>query len=94
MYASLVGINAYHQPGVEAGKKAAGGGAGAAEEDPGAARRQQGQAHDRDEIAAAIGAADEIEHVYKILEHAAANPDHGITRTEGATPFAATYGRA
>jgi hypothetical protein len=25
LYASLVGINAYHQPGVEAGKKAAGG---------------------------------------------------------------------
>ena len=47
-----------------------------------------------DEIAQAIGAADDVEHVYKILEHAAANPDHGITRTEGATPFAATYGRA
>src|SRR5581483_156044 len=25
LYASLIGINAYHQPGVEAGKKAAGG---------------------------------------------------------------------
>ena len=36
--------------------------------------------------------ADDVEHVYKILEHAAANPDHGVSRTDGATPFSATYG--
>jgi glucose-6-phosphate isomerase len=35
IYASLVGVNAYHQPGVEAGKKAAG--------NPRAPRRQQEQ---------------------------------------------------
>ncbi len=47
-----------------------------------------------DEIAQKIGAADDVEHVYKILEHVAANPDHGVVRSEGSSPFTATYGRA
>ena len=46
-----------------------------------------------DEIALAIGAADEAETVFHILEHLAANPDRGIRRTAGATPTAARYGR-
>ena len=46
-----------------------------------------------DDIAKKIGADDEIEHVFKVLEHAAANPDHGVVRAEGRSPFAATYSR-
>jgi glucose-6-phosphate isomerase len=90
LYASLVNINAYHQPGVEAGKKAAT-----------AVLALQGKilAHLRasksaltaEAVADGIGARDEAETVFKILEHAAANPDHGLTRTPGKTPFAATY---
>jgi glucose-6-phosphate isomerase len=94
LYASLVGINAYHQPGVEAGKKAAGAVLALQAKTLKLLAEQKGKRLTVDEIADKIGAADDIEHVYKILEHAAANPDHGVTRTEGATPFSATYGRA
>jgi glucose-6-phosphate isomerase len=93
LYASLVGINAYHQPGVEAGKKAATAVLTLQKKILALLADGKGK-RTADEIAQAIGAVDDVEHVYKILEHAAANPDHGITRTEGATPFAATYGRA
>ncbi len=66
LYASLVNINAYHQPGVEAGKKAAGAvitlqkkvqaflAANADETSP-------------EKIANAIGATEQIETVYAIL---------------------------
>jgi len=93
-YASLVGINAYHQPGVEAGKKAATAVLALQKNILALLGEKRGQALGLDEIAQAIGARDEIETVYKILEHAAANPDHGITRTDGDTPFSAKYGRA
>ena len=33
----------------------------------------------------------QAETVWKILEHAAANPDHGVVKTVGKTPFDATY---
>lgn len=92
-YASLVGINAYHQPGVEAGKKAAGAVLALQQRILALLGERKGQALGVDEIAAAIGAADEAEHVFKILEHAAANPDHGVVRVEGKTPFSATYRR-
>ncbi len=89
-YGSLVNINAYHQPGVEAGKKAAA-----------SVLTLQGKILARlkdhksgetaDQIAAAIGAADEAETVWKILEHLAANPDHGVVRAASKTPFDCTY---
>src|SRR5207237_5718926 len=72
-YASLVNINAYHQPGVEAGKKAA----GAVIELQGKLlarmRAEKGRSHTAEELAAAIGAADEVENVFKVLEHLAVN---------------------
>jgi glucose-6-phosphate isomerase len=70
LYASLININAYHQPGVEAGKKAA-----AAVLDLQnrvvAALGAEGKTADR--IAEEIGAADSVETVYLLLEHLAAN---------------------
>ncbi|MGH7806259.1 MAG: glucose-6-phosphate isomerase [Candidatus Binatia bacterium] len=83
LYASLVDINAYHQPGVEAGKKAAtavlelqgrvvahlrGGGSGTAEA-----------------IAAAVGAPDAAETVLHILRHLAANR-RGVVATDAKSP--------
>ena len=90
-YAAMVNINAYHQPGVESGKKAAG-----------AIIALQRKllahlaAHPRtgftvDEAAAAIGDPDEAEAVWKILEHLAANVDHHVTATRGEAPFEARY---
>ena len=79
-YASLVNINAYHQPGVEAGKKAA-----QAVLDLQAAvtaHLQSSKGGTADDIAAAIGtpgAPCAAEAVHHILAHLAAN-DRGVTR--------------
>jgi len=91
LYASLVNINAYHQPGVEAGKKAAGVVLALQSKILALLAEKQGTALDVEGIAEAIGARDEAETVFKILEHAAANPDHQLTRTAGKTPFDARY---
>lgn len=83
IYASLININAYHQPGVEAGKKAAESalelkGKVLKALQPGAADAQTAEV-----IAAGLGAAGETERVYKLLAHLAANPDRGVARTPG-----------
>ncbi|HVK09385.1 MAG TPA: glucose-6-phosphate isomerase [Gemmataceae bacterium] len=86
LYASLVGINAYHQPGVEAGKKAAAsilalqGKVFAALTD---------EPRPADQIAAAAGDAAAVESVYLLLEHLAANG-----RARLADPAAGTFCRA
>lgn len=72
LYASLIHVNAYHQPGVEAGKKAA------------AATlslqqrliegiKQAGGAVTLADLATKVGAGDRVETVYKILRHLHAN---------------------
>ncbi len=89
LYASLVDINAYHQPGVEAGKKAAA-----------SVLALQGRVRTAlsatpqtaDQVAAAAGAPDQVETVYQLLEHLAAN---GRARTAGpGDPGRATFIRA
>jgi glucose-6-phosphate isomerase len=81
LYASLVNINAYHQPGVEAGKKAA----EAVLKLQDAILRHLPQGQDKamtaEEIAAAMGWPDEAEAVFKVLFHASSNMDHGVART-------------
>jgi glucose-6-phosphate isomerase len=84
-YASLVGINAYHQPGVEAGKKAA----GRVLELQGLvlkalANAKQGSAPE--EIATAIGAPSEVETVFKICQRLCGVPQRKVRRI-GAGPF-------
>lgn len=85
-YGNLVNINAYHQPGVEAGKKAAA-----------AVLALQGRAlaalsatpRTADQVASDIGAADSAETVYHILEHLAAN---GRVKAAGASaPGSTTF---
>jgi glucose-6-phosphate isomerase len=92
LYASLVNINAYHQPGVEAGKKAASA-VLALQEKALALLADKKRPLGLEEIAEGIGAPDEIETLFKILEHAAANPDHGIEHAAGKTPFDGTWRR-
>jgi glucose-6-phosphate isomerase len=72
LYASLVNINAYHQPGVEAGKKTA--------ETLLELQRKilavlkgADQPLDLAMLAEKAGASNQIEHVYKIVRHLAAN---------------------
>jgi glucose-6-phosphate isomerase len=71
-YASLVNINAYHQPGVEAGKKAA---ASILDLQRKIVQvvRETGTALDLTTLAAKIGSSDQVEAIYKIVRHLNAN---------------------
>jgi len=91
LYAGLVHVNAYHQPGVEAGKKAA---ASVIELQrrllP--ALRDAGDAGATCEaLARTLDAEAEVETLFMLLERFAANPVRGIVRSAGATPFDAIY---
>jgi len=90
-YASLVNINAYHQPGVEAGKKAATAVLALQEKILAHLNGKKATAMTATQVAGAIGADDEVETVYKVLEHAAANADHGVHRVAGKTPLDAAF---
>lgn len=80
LYASLININAYHQPGVEAGKKAAAGILTLKKDIMRLLRSRTSEEYmTAEEIARAVGNADETEVIFKILLHAAANPDHGVS---------------
>ncbi len=87
IYASLIHINAYNQPGVESGKKAAA-----------AVLSLQAKAHaalsstpqTADQIAATVGATQSTESIYLTLEHLASNGRARMTRAAdpGETTFA------
>ncbi|HEY4301377.1 MAG TPA: glucose-6-phosphate isomerase [Candidatus Didemnitutus sp.] len=79
-YASLVGINAYHQPGVEAGKKAAVSVIALKAKISAALQAQPGKAFTVEALGTATGQPDGLEHIFKIVEHLAANPDGHIAR--------------
>lgn len=90
LYAALVNINAYHQPGVEAGKKAASSVIALQAKVVGCLKSQPGAGLTVAELAAAVG-SDDPESVFKICEHLAANPGRGIRKIKGTTPFGARY---
>jgi glucose-6-phosphate isomerase len=81
LYASLVGINAYHQPGVEAGKKAAGGVITLKLKIDAALQAAPGTGFTAETLAARLGAPDRTELVFKVLEHLAANPGGKVVKT-------------
>ena len=80
LYASLIGINAYHQPGVEAGKKAAGGVIALKLKIAAALQAAPGQAFTAEQLAARLGSPEQAELVFKILEHLAANRSSGVKK--------------
>jgi glucose-6-phosphate isomerase len=77
LYAGLIGVNAYHQPGVEAGKKAA---ATLLSLQARVVAALGPALQDAETLAARAGAPDEIEAVLLLAEHLAAN---GRARVEG-----------
>ncbi len=91
LYASLVGVNAYHQPGVEAGKKAAASVLDLQRRVVAALRERGAGGATCEELAAAAGAPDDGETVFHVLERLAANPDRGVVKRPGTTPFDAVY---
>jgi glucose-6-phosphate isomerase len=78
LYASLVGINAYHQPGVEAGKKAAGNVIEIQKKILSFLQQNSKQPASAAEIAKAINKNEDIELVFKICYHLSANKKHKI----------------
>ena len=91
-YASLVNINAYHQPGVEAGKKAAAGFLKLQAEMIDFLGQHKGQFFSVPELATALKAEDQAVTLFKLLEHALLNPARGIERKLSKKPFDSTYG--
>ncbi|MHC4614453.1 MAG: glucose-6-phosphate isomerase, partial [Planctomycetota bacterium] len=89
LYAELINVNAYHQPGVEAGKKAA-----AAvldlQEQAVAHLETAGGPQTAEQVADAVGQPQEAEAVFKVLEHLAAN-DRGIAMEPADSPSAAMF---
>ena len=85
-YATLVNINAYHQPGVEAGKKAAQAVIDLQHKVVAALKGSEGITLDA--LAAKIG-GDDIETVFKIVEHLAKNGR--VKKNKGKSAFDATY---
>lgn len=87
LYASLVNINAYHQPGVEAGKKAATGVIDLQQKLVAALRAAPDQHYTAEAAANAVGGSPEL--AYKILDHLATN---GAIRKYATSPwFTSTY---
>jgi len=85
-YASLVGINAYHQPGVEAGKKAAAAVLALQTKVAGALGPEPQTA---EQLATRVG-SDQVETVFLLLEHLAAN---GRARVAGGAGTARAFAR-
>ena len=90
LYATLINVNAYHQPGVEAGKIAA------AEVIALQAEivKYLGQHPDGasvTEIAVGLRKDGEEETVFKICRHLAANADRGVGQTGGTSPVTVKF---
>jgi glucose-6-phosphate isomerase len=91
LYAELINVNAYDQPGVEAGKKAASDILKLQKEVLGELAAQGATARNAEEIAASIGRPEEAETVFKVLEHLASNPGRGVERIPGPRPAENRY---
>jgi glucose-6-phosphate isomerase len=91
LYAALVNVNAYHQPGVEAGKKAATEVIRLQLKIQEFLTKRGSESFSADQIAATIGAAEDCETIYKICEHLSANPDRGISKLAADKPGAVKF---
>ncbi len=91
LYASLIGINAYHQPGVEAGKKAAGGVVALKLRLTEALRLAPGTALTAESLAVRLGQPDKAELVFKVLDHLSANPETRVRKNPKSPWWESTY---
>ena len=91
LYASLININAYNQPGVEAGKKAANNVITIQRQVLEFLSKSDRRSFTATEIARAIRADDEVENIFKICEHLSSNPNRKIQKLPAESPFGAKY---
>ncbi|MDX1951652.1 MAG: glucose-6-phosphate isomerase [Verrucomicrobiota bacterium] len=88
-YATLVNINAYHQPGVEAGKKAAGAVLELQLQLLKYLRDHAGEKFKITQLATALNAAEQTETIFRLCEHLSAN--QRLSKTSGVNPFDSQY---
>jgi len=86
-YANMVGINAYHQPGVEAGKKAANAILGTRKSVINWLQQHPGVEISPLELAQKIDSSDCEEWVFKILENLASNNPKSVKRNYSTSPL-------
>ncbi len=91
IYASLVNINAYHQPGVEAGKKAASRVLNIQRKITAYLASNKEVRLTAEEIAIEIGLADEAEHVFKICRRLVENPPRHIRTASEKPAFSSKF---
>jgi glucose-6-phosphate isomerase len=90
LYASLVNVNAYHQPGVEAGKKAATAVVQLQSRLMAHLKTNKSQTFSASELARALGAPEQAETVFKLCNHLAENAR--VKKTAGPIPLEAKFG--
>ena len=90
-YASMININAYHQPGVEAGKRAADDIIDLQLKVLRLLSDNTGQARTIAQIAQQLDGEHDMESMFKICEHLSANRSGSVIKTLGESPFRATY---
>jgi glucose-6-phosphate isomerase len=90
-YASLINVNAYHQPGVEAGKKAAENVLKIQREILAFLKSHLNQPFTVQEVADSIQKPDQVETIFKLLQHLSANPSRKIKKRAARNPFEARY---
>jgi glucose-6-phosphate isomerase len=91
LYASLINVNAYHQPGVEAGKKAASAIIDVQLKVHTFLKEHRADAYSAVAVAEGIGAKERCEAVFKLCEHLAANSDRDIEKAASGSPASAKY---
>jgi len=91
-YATLVNVNAYHQPGVEAGKKAAARFLDVQRKLLEYLTDHRGESFSIEKLASALDLQGDEETLFLILEHAAANPGKGVLKKLSKKAFDNNYG--
>lgn len=91
LYAAMININAYHQPGVEAGKRAATEVIALEVKTIQLLATCPSKQLTPKQIADMLGTPEEVETIFKICEHLAANPERGFIKLQGASVFDSRY---
>ena len=91
LYASLININAYHQPGVEAGKKAATAIIELQLKVQSFLSDKKSGGYSAQAIAEGVSQKDQAEAVFKICEHLSANPDRNVAKVKSGNPSVTAY---
>jgi len=92
LYANLINVNAYNQPGVELGKKSANTYIDVHHRVLFCLRENKDKLLTVEEVAKEAGIPQEVEFVYKVLERCCINKLYGVKKEKGKNVFSGKYG--